>query len=67
MKSINHKTIFLIDGVGACVSSFFLGYILVAFQSFIGMPVNVLYLLAGLALLFALYSLTKHFVQPQRW
>lgn len=64
---MSNKQIFLLDGIGALLSTILLGFILVEFQSFIGMPVTVLYSLASIALLFALYSLSTHFLQPKRW
>ena len=47
----------MIDGIGAIVSAVALGLILPAFPNFFGMPHGALYLLAGLALGFAVYSL----------
>lgn len=43
----------LIDGLGACASALCLGLALPALQGWIGMPAGVLYLLAGIAALFA--------------
>ncbi len=48
---------FLIDGVGALVSAFFLGFVLTSFQAHIGMPIYILTFLSLIALLFAVYSL----------
>jgi len=50
------KRFFLIDCLGALVSTFLLGFVLVRFQSFFGMPVDTLYVLAGMAACFAVYS-----------
>lgn len=52
-----HRNIFLIDGIGAMMSTVMLGAILPAFQEYIGMPRSTLYLLAVGAAFFALYSL----------
>ena len=57
---INQKTIFLLDGVGALVSAFSIGVVLTTYQSYIGMPLGILYLLAGLAVGCAAYSLTRY-------
>lgn len=57
-RYLNSKTIFLLDGVGALISLLALGLLLPAFQSYIGMPIMILYGLATLALTFAVYSLS---------
>ena len=63
------KKLFLADGLGAIVSAFLLGVILVKYEPSFGMPKTVLYFLASIACLFAVYSLgclflvTKNF-QP---
>lgn len=54
------KQLFLIDGLGALLSAFFLGVVLVRYHAYFGMPVPVLQVLAGIALVFALYSLSCH-------
>ena len=61
------KKIFLLDGVGALVSAFFLGVVLVRFENLIGMPLNVLYLLAIIPCFFAVYSFYCHFVLKNNW
>lgn len=61
VSSLSISKLFLIDGIGALVSAFFLGIVLVKLETLIGMPVNTLYLLASLALLFAGYSLSCYF------
>lgn len=60
VRRLNKKSIFLLDGVGALVSALSLGIVLPAIQSWIGMPLKVLYLLATLALFFAAYSFTRY-------
>ena len=62
MKKINHKNIFLIDGIGAIITATLLFFILMNFQGFFGVPWYILYLFAGFATLLAAYSLTIHFV-----
>ena len=57
------KTIFLIDGMGALASAVLLGLILTRLETFFGLPKNVLYVLAGIALLLAVYSLSNAFMQ----
>lgn len=67
MKLPTYKQLFLIDGIGALVSALFLGLILVQLKTYIGMPVQILYLLALLALVFAIYSFSCHLASPKRW
>ena len=52
----NPRKLFLIDGVGAMLSAFLLGIVLVKLEHFFGIPVPTLYLLASLPVLFALYD-----------
>ena len=52
----NPKKIFLIDGVGALVSLLLLGCVLPFFQTYIGMPLDTLYLLTFFAVFFCFYS-----------
>ena len=61
------RTLFLIDGIGAVVSSIMLGLVLPKFQHLIGMPLVVLKGLTIAAVMFAIYSLTCYAVQPKRW
>jgi len=63
----NPKQLFLIDAIGALVSAFFLGVVLVQFESSIGMPRNILYLLALLPCFFAAYSFLCHFLIHNNW
>lgn len=55
------KKLFLIDGIGALVSAFFLGVVLIGLQEKIGMPKSMLYFLATLPVFFAVYSFTCYF------
>ena len=58
---------FLLDAFGAFLTALLLGVILPAFQPFFGMPVTVLYCLAGIAAVFCLYSLGCHFRAGDQW
>ncbi len=51
------KHLFLVDGIGAAVSAILLGLVLTRFESFFGIPINVLYLLAAIPCFFAFYDL----------
>ncbi|WP_428742277.1 hypothetical protein [Tenacibaculum sp.] len=53
---LNPKKLFLIDGLGAFVSAFLLGVVLVKFESIFGIPPSTLYLLAILPVFFAFYD-----------
>lgn len=52
------KNLFLIDGIGAIITALLLSKVLARYESIFGMPANLLYILAGIAACFALYSLT---------
>ena len=65
--NIKPKTIFLIDGLGAILSAFMLGVVLVHFQNLIGMPERTLYLLAFLPCLFMIYSFSCFFFLKGNW
>lgn len=59
MKNI--ITLFLIDGIGAVVSSILLGIVLVKLECYFGIPVKTLYILAAFPVLFALYDFVVYF------
>ncbi|MEM1357945.1 MAG: hypothetical protein AAGF89_07095 [Bacteroidota bacterium] len=61
------RQLFLIDGIGALVSAFSLGVVLVYFEAVFGMPRKLLIPLALTAVLFALYSLTCYWKKPGNW
>jgi hypothetical protein len=64
---INSKNIFLIDGLGASLTAFLTGAILIFFVEYLGMPQNILVTLVSIACVFAVYSLTCHFLKPKNW
>ncbi|MCO6480779.1 MAG: hypothetical protein J5I94_29325 [Phaeodactylibacter sp.] len=67
MKVVSHlaslppRKLFLIDGLGALLSAFLLGVVLVRWEPVFGMPSKVLYPLAAIACVFAVYSLSCYF------
>lgn len=63
----NPQKLFLLDGFGAVLSAIFLGVVLVQWNSYFGMPVDILKLLAGIALVFALYSLGNYLFLSKKW
>lgn len=56
MKNDILKKLFLLDGIGALVSAFLLGVVLVKFQNYFGIPKTTLYVLAALPCFFAIYD-----------
>ena len=56
------KTLFLIDAAGALATAFLLSQVLARYESLFGMPVSILFILAGIALCFAVYSVMCHFL-----
>ncbi|MCO6487363.1 MAG: hypothetical protein J5I98_03045 [Phaeodactylibacter sp.] len=71
MKDVNRlaglppRKLFLIDGLGALLSAFLLGVVLVWWEPVFGMPPKVLYPLAAIAGVFAVYSLSCCFFLTQ--
>ena len=61
------KHVFLIDCLGALLSAFLLGVVLTSFQPIFGMPRQVLYGLAALACLFAIYSFWNYRWFKENW
>jgi len=55
LHSQAHK-LFLLDGLGALLSAFLIGVVLVKFNSLFGIPISALYFLALLPCLFAMYD-----------
>lgn len=63
----NPRNVFLLDGIGALISTFFLGFVLVQLQSYIGMPESTLYILAGLAFCYFIFSSSCYFFLKKNW
>ena len=63
----NPKLVFLLDCLGALLSAFLLGVALPSFQPIFGMPHNVLYGLAAVASLFAIYSFWNYRWFKENW
>ncbi|WP_024770939.1 hypothetical protein [Aquimarina macrocephali] len=53
---VQPKRLFLIDGLGALLSAFLLGVVLVRLESIFGIPAKALYILAFFPCIFALYD-----------
>lgn len=56
MESTKLKNLFLLDGLGAILSAFLLGIVLVKLESYFGIPKKALYILAALPCLFMIYD-----------
>jgi hypothetical protein len=52
----NPRKLFLIDGIGAVLSTFLLGVVLVRFEVFFGIPRSTLYTLATFPIILAVYD-----------
>lgn len=63
----NPKLVFLLDCLGALLSAFLLGVVLTSFEPIFGMPRQVLYGLAALAGLFAIYSFWNYRWFKENW
>lgn len=63
----NPRQLFLIDALGALVSTISLGFVLTNLERFFGMPVPTLHLLATIASVFCVYSFACYKIQPKQW
>ncbi len=63
----NLNWIFLIDAIGALLTAFFLFGVLATFEVYFGMPSKVLYLLAGIACCFSIYSISCYLLIKENW
>ncbi|MHA7059631.1 hypothetical protein ACWGOQ_0020565 [Aquimarina sp. M1] len=62
------KQLFLIDGLGALLTLFFLIAMSTIFQEYIGMPETALYFLAMIALIYTVYSFSCYYLlNPRNW
>lgn len=57
--SANPKHLFLLDGLGALVSAFLLGVVLVQFEGVFGIPRSTLYFLAIIPCFFAVFDIVS--------
>lgn len=61
------KYLLLLDGVGAFISFVFLGGLLPVFPEVAGMPINVLYTLSFIALVYSVFSLVSFIFSKSKW
>jgi K+ transporter len=66
MKAITKENIFIIDGIGAFLSTLCLVCI-IYFEELFGIPKSNLYLLVTLGFLFSVYSITCHYLALSNW
>ncbi len=66
-NNLEPKSWFLLDGLGALLSVFLLGVVLVKLESIVGMPKHTLYFLAGIPCVFALYDLVCYKLADKNW
>ena len=64
---LQSKKIFLIDSLGAAISAFLLGVVLIRFESAFGMPAKILYFLSATACFFAIYASMSYFLTRGNW
>ncbi len=64
---LNPKKLFLIDSLGALLSAFMLGVLLVYFQNEVGMPKNILYFFAIMACCLSIYSFLNFLLRKNNW
>lgn len=67
LASLSFKKLFLIDAIGALASAFMLGFVLVKFEPYFGMPKNILYFLAVIPIILFPYSLTCYYRLNNNW
>jgi hypothetical protein len=59
--------LFLLDGLGAVLTTVFLFFILRKFHEYVGMPINILIFLSYLGLLFCIFSGVCFFFLTTNW
>ncbi|MHA7128479.1 hypothetical protein [Algoriphagus namhaensis] len=67
LASISPEKWFLLDGLGAMLTALITGFVLIPWQSYIGMPEPVLKFLAVTASVYMSFSLSCFFIRPQSW
>ena len=67
VNKINPHKLFLIDSLGGLLSAFMLGFVLIKFESSVGMSRSILYFLSGIALVFSVYSFVCFLLKIKKW
>ncbi len=63
---VKPNSLFLIDGIGGLLSALMLGKVLTRFERFFGMPSEVLYILASVAVVLSLYSFSCYLIKIEK-
>lgn len=61
------KSLFLLDGFGALLTTLLIFFVLRTFNDFFGLSKNTLEYLAALALVFSIYSISCYFLVNDNW
>ncbi len=67
LERLSPKTLFLVDSMGALLTSFMLGFVLSTFEEVFGMPKSILYLLAPVAFGYSIYSFICYLKISSNW
>ena len=68
MENVSIKKLLFIDGLGALLSAFLLGVVLVGLESYFGIPKSTLYVLAVIPCVFAIYDFYCYFrIRDKHW
>ena len=63
----NPKKVFLLDGIGAFLSAFLLGFIIARYHDIFGIPQTILYFLSAVAFIYMVYSLCCYYFVFGKW
>jgi hypothetical protein len=61
------RTLFLVDGLGAALTTFSLYFVLRPYFNYFGMPTNILMYLSIIALVYGVYSMSCFFLIKNNW
>lgn len=65
--SRNPRKLFLIDGLGAALTTFSLFFVLRPYHDYFGMPANILTCLSVIGLVYFAYSMSCYFLLKNNW
>ena len=63
---MNVKNLFLLDSLGALLSAIMLGLVLTRYETFFGMPADVLHILAIIPCVFCIYSFLCFLIKTKK-
>jgi len=63
---VNPKRLFVIDGIGAVLSAFLLGIVLVRLESIFGIPSSALFVLAIIPIFFLLFDVISYYSKAEK-